>query len=274
MHINDVVAGLLHADLEAAPLLRQEFVIRLAMWLRFSGQPVAYDVACMAGCLSYLSVKRRDANLSELPSGEAALLQRVIKIGCLTDALHGILPTSDYPEFELFAEYGDDYHEYPYIADAIKFLLWYAPRSNDKRQQASLQKAYFFLMKEGFSHWAHFSRRYFIKQWTLHRSASSLLYVMYHHMERDLLLDPRDVDFSTRVDTLAEDISTIHDLFAQAKWVGEQLSRRLHPKAQKNIRLPVFPDSLISKEIPTVRLGDYVYDAFEDYSSDVDSIED
>jgi hypothetical protein len=62
------------------------------MWPRFSGQPIAHDLACMAGCLSYLSVERRNASLSELPADGAALLQSVLKIGCLSDALRGVLP--------------------------------------------------------------------------------------------------------------------------------------------------------------------------------------
>lgn len=272
MHIDDIIRGLSEPHDQNVPLYRQELLIRLVMWLRFSGQPAKQDFACIAGFLSYVCAVHGDVCLGALPPDFATFLRRNLNIGTLSDLLLGRV--IDQPDFELFAEYGDDYHEYPYIADVVKFLLWYEHGSTDKRKQASLQKAYFFLMKEGFSHWAHFSRRYFIEQWSLHRNASPFLYVMYHHLQGDLLLDPRDPAFAAKIDALAMDRKTIPELLGQAKWVGERLEKRLHPKAQQGLQMPNFPASLTSIEIPPVIFDEYVRQSLEDYNSDIDTPED
>jgi hypothetical protein len=188
MHINEIVEGLLEPDKARAPLQRQELVIRLAMWLRFPSEPDVQDAACLAGFLSYVNADYPEARICDLPDAERSLLQWNIRVSQLGRILSG--NSFEIPEFELFREYDEGPHDYLYIADIVKFLIWYTPSSKDKRDQASLQKAYFFIKERGFEHRTHWSRRLLVKKWKLYKDATAMLYAIYYHSDIDLMLDP------------------------------------------------------------------------------------
>jgi hypothetical protein len=263
MHINEIVKGLLEPHPELVPLQQQELIIRLAMWLRFPSEPDVQEAACLAGFLSYVNSKFPEARICDLPDGERSLLQRTIRVSHLGRILSG--NAFEIPEFELFREYDDGPHDYLYVADIVKFLIWYAPDSKDKRDQASLQKAYFFIKKEGFEYYTDWSRRLLVKKWSLYKDASAILYVNYYYSDMDLMLDPRSPEFRSAVDAVTSQSDAVRTLLLQAKWVGERITARLHGKAGRTLALPVFPHAAKSIALPTVALGEYVYQALGQY---------
>lgn len=263
MHIDDVVAGLLSPSNEATPLLRVEFVIRLAMWLRYSGQSDLYEAAVLAGFLSYVRIRHKNVRLADLPKDELGLLQRNLSIDTVASIYLG--ENYNVPDFELFAEYNNGHHDFLYIADIVRFLIWYTPKTNDKRSQASLQKAYFYIKAEGFANIADRSRRWLVEKWAQHKNASSLLYVSFYHSDHEFLLDPRKRSFRAQVDELAKHPTALIDMLLRAKWVGERIRQRLHSKAKDTLRLPIFPADAGSLEIPEVLLEDSVYRCLEKY---------
>ena len=54
MHIEQIVAGLADPYSAATPLLRQELVIRLGMWMQYSGQPKKLTPTTFGGIVAYL----------------------------------------------------------------------------------------------------------------------------------------------------------------------------------------------------------------------------
>lgn len=263
MHINGIIAGLLEPQKALPPFQRQEFVIRLAMWLRFPSEPAMQSVACLAGYINYVNSHHRNKAIVDLPSAEAALLQRNLNMEHLSALLAG--RQYSLPSFEYFDEKRPGSHVYQYMADIVRFLIWYKPDTIDKRKQASLHKAYFFLKDRGFDHQTDWSRRWLIRQWKAYKSASPILYVNYYHADQDLLLNPETKDFRSRVDALTNDPKLIHSVLGKAKWVADRLSDRLDRKAINTLGLPTFPGNFEGIAIPDEYLGDDVMRVLQRY---------
>jgi hypothetical protein len=257
MHINDIVREFLDPAIAEIPLRRVELVIRLSMWLRFSDRPDLQETASLAGFLSYVSATHKLGKLSDLPDAEASLLHRNIRLDYIANFLIG--EEIPWPDFDLSSDYHDGQGDYWYIADIVRFLIWYTPPGNDKRQQASLQKAYFFIKTMGFRRSAGWSRRWLLEKWGHNKNASALLYVTYYHSDFNFLLDPREQEFRRKVDEIASHPSAVSEFLLKSKWVAERIEERLHHRARSTVAFPAWPVDTASSPLPEITLGQEVY---------------
>jgi hypothetical protein len=239
-------------------------VIRLCMWIRFSGSYELHRQACVDTAAAFIENKSGSAQTRLFADPDLRYLYEDILITHDLTRWH-----KDYngatPCFDLTShETSPGFHELSEIADAVHFLLWYKPKTNDKRKRASLNRAYHFMAVEGFRGKSINSWRSFLNLWQKHQHAAGLIYAADYLVDESWIIDPMQSGFVSHVKALTDKAAVIR-LLSHAKAVEQALSTILHPKTQRRIKPAAIPASIPAAVLEPVTLREAVYEAFDDY---------
>jgi hypothetical protein len=256
--INDAVVSIISSE-KPAP----RDIIRLAMWIRFSSPPEEYRSACIAATASY--VEQRHSMSGKTMSGNPAFLGMA---GDIIDLDFILDPHRDKiysPFFPILWHYSQkQFHESSEIADAIHFLLWYKPATKDRRYQASLNRAYWYISNHGFRGKSQNVWRTFLKLWAKHRNAAGLIYAAEYLVDETWILDPMDPNFAAAIDSLCDRTAVLR-LLSAAKTFDQALDRILHPRTRAGIERAIIPGNVGAASLETVALQERVYARMAEY---------
>lgn len=247
-------------------------IMRLALWIRFCTPDEEYRSACISGAASFVEQRYRDqgntiANNAEL----MRMAGDVINFDFLLDPHRDRIYSPFFPI--LWDEYQKGFHESAEVADAVHFLLWYKPRTTDKRYQASLNRAYWYISNHGFRGKSQSVWRSFLKLWAKHRSAAGLIYAAEYLVDETWILDPMDPGFAAAIDSLCDRAAVVR-LLSAAKAVDNALDTILHPRTRAGIQRASIPDSVGVADLETVTLPERVYERMSEYEPESSPDED
>ena len=251
MLIHHIVARLVDPPRSPPPLMQQELLIRLGIWMQCSTQPQEAAFGFFAGIVRYVSDRCRGLPFAEWEDQYKSLFTRNIPLSLLSD----LLLTYDWrsPLFESdLQEFAYGLEDLDAIAEIAHIFLWYRPPTNSKHDNASLNKIHGVFSRRRKSHGRYYSNiRTFGQVWRRHRNAAAFLYVNKYHLGNALMIDPNSKRFSDHLDSMAEDTSGVLTALAQAKWASEALLEKVHENAARSMTLKIFPASLRSVEPPS-----------------------
>ena len=227
-------------------------IIRLSSWLRFAPDEADWDAASLGGVASYLLGKYGNVPLSKISEVERDFINNSYSLSTLYYLSNGLLsPNINYENTENINGY---HSELNMIAKTIKFLLWYRPEVNDKRQAASLKKAHILLSKTNYFGiaWRDIAWSTFNKRWSRYVDACAFIYVSYFHFRNFLALDPRTADYSEKVNCLLSRREDVVLYLRNVAWVHMRLDGIL----DRRVPLPdnPFTNSLEPLPLAEVRM--------------------
>lgn len=254
MLIKDIVAALIDPPKPTPPLLRQELLIRLGMWMQNSTRPEELAFGFFASIVRYVSDRCGECPFREWDDQYKNLFTRNIPL----ELLKKLFLKSDWqsPMFEsILLEFPYGLEDLDAIAEAASIFLWYQPPTASKHDAASIRKIHSVFSRRRKCNGRYYSNiRTFGETWRRHRNATALLYVNKYTLGNALMIDPTSERFADRLDVLADDRRKVLTALAQAKWVSEALLAKLHENAARGLRLEIFPASLRSVEPPSQTL--------------------
>lgn len=227
-------------------------LFKLITWMRWPMERQIHPAGIMVCVVSYLSARNPTQTLNDLAPNDLALALNNIHVAALKSACSDDVYLM--PSFKLGWYDKNPYTEYDYLAETTRFLLAYAPNSNDHRDTASLAKAYF-AMCSGLSRFKMpQSQRTFRKYWRALGAAAGFHYVERYHPNLEFTLDPSSVDFAAMVDEILSRKAELRQYLARCQTATQLLKAKLDRRSVKLLGFPKFPMSLQGEPIEPVAL--------------------
>ncbi len=260
MDIDSVISALTEPDLDG--ISRRKLLIKLCMWIRFSQKSHILKNALMSSSSRYLSNKFPGMKINKLDQENLEFFED-IDISQISEMFSGLV--FDVPDFESqeWKFYSSNLSEFEYIANILKFILWFDPvrqkgRKPHVRENASLNKAHLYMHLYGFDKRHIMSRRKFGAMWSNYVRASGFIYVSNAHFSDDYILNPNDENFSEKLDRISDDFSYTEKFLGMSASAYHLLDQKLHTRAKVGLVFPSFPARLKREQLPTEHLPDVV----------------
>ncbi|MDF2599450.1 MAG: hypothetical protein K0Q54_2273 [Methylobacterium brachiatum] len=231
----------------ARPIIENKFValeavFKLIAWLRWPNSPHNHPAAIATCAITYLSRDSVAITLNELPAAGLALILKHISVGTFRKMCAG--DAANLPNLDVWPLHEQNYDEFDYFADIVNFLLAYQPLSKDKRDAASLGKAYDAHSRGLFNYTWQMTLETFRRNWAVYGPATPFFYVRKYHLAYDLILDPSDNSFNDSVDRLWKDRSETMAYLSRCRTAVDLLRERLDSRTAGARNFPLFPESI------------------------------
>lgn len=249
-------------------------VIRLAVWVRFSA---SCEVWRQASIDASAFLVEQETHQADVLFSESELFRRltadIITSSTFTNIHKGLFPLV---EFSLDYHYRHPgFHIYSAIADIVHFLLWFRPETGDKRDNASLNKAYWYVAAHGFRGKMEEGWKGFLSLWSQHRNAAAFIYAAEYLVDESWIVNPLHPTqpFRAQIDPLCNRDAAMR-LLSAAKAVEFELRRVLHPRALASIQSATLPPSIEPALLEPIQLRPEVYVALGHYEGGANAQED
>ena len=224
---------------EGDKLRRIEALFIFMAWLRWPTDPADQELAVLNCMASYFGAKSKARRLAELPRAEQLTMAKFTAL----DLLRG---QSAAPYFDRFKYFESDFDDLDLTAFIVRLMLDGSARA---ARYVSLTRAFKLIEDDAFIRGQQFSERGLQRHWSRTAPSAPFLYVDYYS-DRTFLLNPEEASFAKSIDELLADSSGLRHFFQQSRWVVEELSSSMDPRALRSLATPAFPEDLEAIAVP------------------------
>lgn len=167
----------------------------------------------------------------------------------------------------------DEYNNCNYTADIVRFMISFKHKGLDKRDAASLSKAWEFINKHGgFGAWKLIKGDYWTSYsqhqitWRKFKKTSPFQYVRYYQSELSWFLDPRQPDFWDQLISFCENRAILNSYFRKSLFTQMRFKAALDTRSMGPDDWVAFPEGLNEEAFRLQPMPGSAYDKLRTYT--------